>query len=66
MPCAHFAPPGALLVSNCDQQLLFELGFTGAVRLQQLHLQAPADGRAPAEVRLFVNKPNLDFTTADL
>lgn len=57
--------PGTMLVSNCDPQLLFEIGFSGAVRVQRLCLRAPSDGRAPAEVRLFVNAPHLDFDGAE-
>jgi len=64
----RMAPPsgaGALLVSHCDAQLLLEIGFTGAVRIQRLLLSAPADGRAPAALRLFANAPSLGFDGAE-
>merc|ERR1740121_478281 len=47
VPKVAVPPSGVLLVSNCDPQLLLEVGFTGAVNLQRLSLGAPGDGRAP-------------------
>lgn len=45
------------------QELLIKIAFRQPVRLAALRLEAPAD-KAPASVRLFVNKLGLDFDSA--
>lgn len=65
VPRAPSAPRHAMLVSQCDPQLLLEIGFTGAVNLQQLRLRSPGDGRAPRNLRVFANAPHLDFDSAE-
>eukprot|EP00931_Biecheleriopsis_adriatica_P051110 TRINITY_DN29615_c0_g1_i1.p1 TRINITY_DN29615_c0_g1~~TRINITY_DN29615_c0_g1_i1.p1 ORF type:complete len:237 (+),score=30.15 TRINITY_DN29615_c0_g1_i1:48-758(+) len=59
------ARPDGFLLSDCDPQLLLEIGFTGAVRLQRLELKAPGDGRAPGLIRLFTNSPSMDFNSVE-
>eukprot|EP00929_Paragymnodinium_shiwhaense_P075346 TRINITY_DN38513_c0_g2_i1.p1 TRINITY_DN38513_c0_g2~~TRINITY_DN38513_c0_g2_i1.p1 ORF type:complete len:245 (+),score=33.82 TRINITY_DN38513_c0_g2_i1:44-736(+) len=65
VPRLPVASERSLLLSQSDAQLIFQLGFTGACRLRQLRLRAPGDGRAPGEMRVFANRPNLDFAGAE-
>eukprot|EP00310_Coccolithus_braarudii_P015365 CAMPEP_0183334450 /NCGR_PEP_ID=MMETSP0164_2-20130417/3048_1 /TAXON_ID=221442 /ORGANISM="Coccolithus pelagicus ssp braarudi, Strain PLY182g" /LENGTH=195 /DNA_ID=CAMNT_0025503581 /DNA_START=6 /DNA_END=593 /DNA_ORIENTATION=+ len=54
-----------LLESDADEQLLLTISFATRVKLHSLELKAPADGRAPVALRLFVNpRAGFDFDDA--
>lgn len=57
--------PSKVLESDCDEQLLLIIPFTQRVRLHSLLINAPDDGRAPATVKLYINEPNMDFTSVE-
>ena len=57
-------PTETFLASDCDEQLLITISFTGPVRLHSLVLQS-ALPNAPSHVSLFVNMPSLDFDDAE-
>mmetsp|Transcript_25317 Transcript_25317/g.75209 ORF Transcript_25317/g.75209 Transcript_25317/m.75209 type:complete len:198 (+) Transcript_25317:48-641(+) len=54
-----------LLESDADEQLLLTIAFKGPMKVHSLQVDAPSDGRAPKEVKLFVNCPSLDFDDAE-
>jgi len=55
------------LQSDCDEQLLIHLTFNQLVRVHSLIIEAPEEERfkAPSSIRVFVNKPTLDFDAAE-
>eukprot|EP00794_Sanderia_malayensis_P006506 gene6506-7250_t len=54
------------LESDCDEQLLWMITFTQAVKLHSLKISAPDDGRAPKEIKIFKNQPTaMDFDQAE-
>ena len=51
--------------SDDDEQLLMTFEFREAVRLHSVNIVAPPGDGAPRTVKLFVNKPSIDFTETD-
>ncbi|EDQ90743.1 uncharacterized protein MONBRDRAFT_18559 [Monosiga brevicollis MX1] len=49
------ADDSSLVRSDADEQLILSLGLSQPVRIHSLRIKAPADGRAPMTVKLFVN-----------
>lgn len=49
------------LKSDSDEQLLLSLSFPQTFKLSAIKLAGPADGTAPATVKLFVNKSAMSF-----
>lgn len=50
-----------------DPELLIHVPFTGSVKLQAISVIGGPDGRAPAKLKVFVNRDDLDFSAvADL
>lgn len=47
--------------SDDDEQLLMTFEFREAVRLHSLNIIAPTDDHGPRTIKLFVNKPSIDF-----
>lgn len=55
-----------LIESDADEQLLLTVAFDQRVKLHSLEMKAPADGRAPKALSLFVNPaPGFDFDAAE-
>lgn len=54
-----------LLESDADEQLLITIAFNSKVKLQSIAIAGPADGRAPKNVKLFVNAMSLSFDDAE-
>ena len=54
-----------LIESDADEQLLATVRFNQAVKLHSIMIDGPAGGRAPKNVKLFVNVPSCGFTDAE-
>lgn len=55
---------GGYLESDCDEQLIINLGFSQAVKLHSLKM-ACSEENGPKNVKLFINQPHtLDFDSA--
>ncbi|EAS31665.1 uncharacterized protein CIMG_07144 [Coccidioides immitis RS] len=52
------------LESDVDEQMLMYIPFTGQVKLHSLLFYAPPTTSAPKTIKLFRNRPDLDFSTA--
>jgi len=52
------------LKSDADEQLLLAVPFTGQVRLHSVLIRSSTTDSAPATLKIFVNKENVDFETA--
>ncbi|XP_005111329.1 thioredoxin-like protein 1 isoform X1 [Aplysia californica] len=58
-------PKGGYLESDCDEQLMINLGFSQAVKLHSLQMHCSKEN-GPKNVKLFINQPHtLDFDSAD-
>ena len=55
------AGDGAALKSDADEQLIISMTLPQTVKLTAIKLAGPADGTAPATVKLFVNKSSMSF-----
>ncbi|KIZ03840.1 hypothetical protein MNEG_4118 [Monoraphidium neglectum] len=47
-----------------DEELLLTVPFDGAVKLKAVCVIGGGEGRAPAKMRLFINRDDLDFSAA--
>lgn len=54
-----------ILESDCDEQLLFTVTFQGEVKLSDILVTAPLDGRAPKTITIVINQPHLDFESVE-
>jgi len=54
-----------LLESDADEQLLLSIVFKSRVKLHSMTISGPSDGRAPKEIALLANRPNLDFNDVE-
>merc|ERR1719335_2192900 len=54
-----------LVESDADEQLLITLSFKSQVKVHSILIDGPTDGRAPKEIKLFVNKAGLSFDDAE-
>ncbi|KAK2805995.1 hypothetical protein FQN50_006010 [Emmonsiellopsis sp. PD_5] len=52
------------LESDADEQLLMYIPFTGQTKLHSLLLYSPPTPSAPHTIKLYRNRPDLDFSTA--
>ncbi|PGH19145.1 hypothetical protein AJ80_04224 [Polytolypa hystricis UAMH7299] len=52
------------LESDADEQLLMSIPFTGQTKLHSLLIYSPPTPSAPKTIKLFRNRPDLDFSTA--
>ncbi|KAK6359550.1 hypothetical protein TWF696_000703 [Orbilia brochopaga] len=53
------------LASDADQELLMFVPFAGVVRLHSILIRAPPDGSAPQSIKLYINRNDLDFSSAE-
>jgi len=53
------------LKSDSDEQLLIHLPMKQTVKLWSMNLTAPAGEERPVVVKLFINKPNMNFQDVD-
>ncbi|KAL8775716.1 MAG: hypothetical protein Q9209_000212 [Squamulea sp. 1 TL-2023] len=53
-----------VLKSDADEQLLMFVPFTGVLKLHSVLIRSSEDSSAPKTLKLFVNKDDLDFSTA--
>ncbi|GME34128.1 hypothetical protein GTA08_BOTSDO11095 [Neofusicoccum parvum] len=56
--------PDPELASDADEQLLMFVPFTGQVRLHAILLRSSATDSAPKTLKVFLNRDDLDFSTA--
>jgi len=54
----------SFLESDSDEQLLLTIPFMQHVKIHSLLIRAPAD-KGPKSIKIFLNKPNLDFSDAE-
>ena len=47
-----------------DPELLLHVPFSGDVRIRAISVIGGTDGTAPAELKVFINREDLDFSTA--
>ncbi|KAF1817079.1 DUF1000-domain-containing protein [Eremomyces bilateralis CBS 781.70] len=52
------------LRSDADEQILMLVPFTGQVRLHSIILRTSASDSAPRTLKVFINRDDLDFSTA--
>ena len=52
------------MISDADEELLFNIPFTGNVKLKGLIVMGGEDGTHPSKVRLFKNRPHMTFDNA--
>ncbi|KAF9415059.1 hypothetical protein HW555_007215 [Spodoptera exigua] len=52
--------------SDADEELLFNIPFTGNVKLKGIKISAEDSDSHPAKLRLFKNKPNMTFDDVTL
>lgn len=58
-------PPSHPLSSNEDDpELIVHVPFTGSMKIKAFSVIGGTDGSAPASVRIFVNRDDLDFSAA--
>ncbi|XP_076438846.1 thioredoxin-like protein 1 [Babylonia areolata] len=65
-PMAHaLTTKGGFLESDCDEQLIINIGFNQAVKIHSMRLEAPEEN-GPKTVKVFINQPTtMDFDRAD-
>ena len=54
-----------IVESDADEQLLISIAFKAKVKVHSMAIKAPADGRAPKSLKLFVNKPSMDCSDGE-
>ncbi|XP_009880546.1 PREDICTED: PITH domain-containing protein 1 [Charadrius vociferus] len=63
-PKSHLDPLGPFVESDDDEELLFNIPFTGNVKLKGVIVMGEDNGTHPAEMRLFRNIPHMSFDDA--
>lgn len=61
-----FVPqPSVFLQSDTDAQAIIKIPFSGTMKIKSIIVHSPGDSSAPAELRVFINRPDLDFSTIE-
>lgn len=50
--------------SDCDEELIINIPFTGIVKLHSFCIIGGPEGSSPAKLKLFINQEGLDFDSA--
>ena len=53
------------LRSDADEQLLLTIQLRQMYKLHSIKVAGPSDGSAPATIKLFINRDNMDFSDAE-
>lgn len=53
------------LESDADDQIILFVPFTSSVRLKSIALLGPPDNHAPAHLKVFVNRTDIDFDSVE-
>ncbi|KAJ1925122.1 hypothetical protein IWQ60_004763 [Tieghemiomyces parasiticus] len=53
------------LESDCDEQLILFVPFTGMVKLKSILLWGGPEGKAPAKLKVFINAEDVDFDNVE-
>ncbi|KAK9451257.1 galactose-binding domain-like protein [Limtongia smithiae] len=53
-----------ILTSDADEQVILHIPFTGLVKLYSILIRSYSDDTAPRTIKLFKNRPDLDFSVA--
>ncbi|KAI9293479.1 UPF0424 family protein [Neoconidiobolus thromboides FSU 785] len=53
------------LRSDCDEQLLIFVPFTGQVKLKSISLKVGRGGSAPDKMKVYINHESIDFDTVE-
>ncbi|KAI4285319.1 MAG: hypothetical protein L6R38_000743 [Xanthoria sp. 2 TBL-2021] len=56
--------PEPMLESDADEQLLMFVPFTGVLKLHSVLIRSSEDSSAPKTLKLYLNRDDLDFSTA--
>ncbi|KAJ1912670.1 hypothetical protein H4219_005516 [Mycoemilia scoparia] len=51
--------------SDADEQLIVHIPFTGQVKLKSIIIRGGPDGMSPNQMKVFVNRPDIDFDTVE-
>jgi len=51
--------------SDCDEQLIVFVPFTGMVKLKSIILRGGPEGTSPSLLKAFINKDDIDFDSAE-
>ena len=53
-----------MVSSDADEELLFNIPFTGNIKLKGLIIMGGSHGHHPSKVKLFKNRPHMTFDDA--
>lgn len=59
------APTSAWLESDTDAQIILKIAFQGLMKIKSISLHCCTDNSAPAELSVFINQPDLDFSSIE-
>lgn len=57
--------PAVALQSDSDEQLLLTVQLRQQYKLHSIKVAGPDDGSAPATIKVFINRENMDFSDAE-
>ncbi|KAK9729627.1 hypothetical protein K7432_000145 [Basidiobolus ranarum] len=51
--------------SDCDEQLIIYVPFTGSVKLKSISIRGGPGAKSPAKMKVIINREDVDFDNAD-